>query len=463
MHSIVSLIFLSIEPKLAFDPNLPHVRKIKAFEEHIHNYPSVYKLKNIRENLWFALHLVRVTNDADFMAKYPDFQRDLNESPEVVLLCAGLAAHQQIQLNLPPISASQSDDFDGGTKMSLLTIRARVQGHTPIVSLSSFRQDVYNRLVTVRGTVVRANQPELINSWIAFRCSQCNEEQAIRQHDRFKANVPSSCKSNHCRARSNFRMLKSSVYTRTEPYQVIRLQESVQSVKGQVPKTIEVDLAHELVDAVYPGDDVTVTGIIKVRLIEQGGFNKGGRGFQAGMHKFYISAVSIVSNKNTMAARNSDFNKEELEMIQDLKELPNLFKLFVHSLCPRIFGHEMVKAGLILSLFGGSGEGPNSDNALGDGRRSEIHVLVVGDPGLGKSLLIQSCANVSPRGIFVCGNSATNAGLTVSIRHDKNSDGSLEAGALVLADQGVCCLDEFDKMRSNYQVNAISVCSNEFS
>lgn len=360
-------------------------------------------MTEIRQKLWFPLPLERLKSDEHFSRSYPDFTSDLNSATNETLMCAGLAAHQLIQKELPLTPSSQTVDKENHTKLSLLPIRARIQGHTPIVNLSALKQDIYNCLLSVRGTVVRVNPPALLCSWIAYRCSKCKTEQAIRQNDMSRSVAPTSCKGSGCMARSNFTMLQSSPYTRTEPYQTIRLQESVQAVKGQIPKTIEIDLADDLVDLVCPGDDITVTGIMRVRTNERGGF-KVKQGSEAGIHKYYIFAITIVSNKNTIAVRNLDFNEHELEMVKSIGNQQNIFKILVHSLCPRIFGHEMVKAGLILSLFGASGNGANSNLTPGVGKRSEIHVLVVGDPGLGKSLLIQACSNVSPRGVFVCGN-----------------------------------------------------------
>lgn len=431
------------------------VRKIQAFEQHIKSQSLFYKLNEIREKFWFNLPLARLKNDDFFQKQYPSFLDDLNVSTFETLSCAGLAAHQLIVTETPPIQDSQNTD--NLTKLSLLPIRARIQGYTPIVNLTQLKQDIYNYIISVRGTVVRVNPPELSSSWITFKCSTCKTEQAVRQTEPSKSSSPSSCKGTNCRTRSNFRMIHKSPFTQTESYQTIRLQESVQAVKGQIPKTIEVDLAHDLVDTVYPGDDITVTGVINIRKNERNNtFQRGARGSEAGIHMFYINGISITSNQNTMAVRNLDFNDKELSVIEKVRHESNLFKLLTHSLCSRIFGHEMVKAGLILSLFGGSGNGAIGGKKPGVGKRSEIHILIVGDPGLGKSLMIQSCANISPRGIFVCGNSTSNAGLTASIRHDKSSDGSLEAGALVLSDQGICCIDEFDKMKANYQVSYYS-------
>lgn len=287
-------------------------------------------------------------------------------------MCAGLAAHYLIEKDLQSLALSQVAGEEAQTKLSLQLIRARIYGHTPIVNLSALRQDIYNCLISVRGTVVRVNPPSLTCSWIAYRCSKCNAEQAVRQTDVVRSMGPNSCKTTGCMARSNFIMLQSSPYTQTEPYQTIRLQESVQSVKGQVPKTIDVDLAFDLVDTVCPGDDITVIGIMDLRSSERIGFNRVKQGAQAGLHKYFINAVTVVSNKNTIAVRNLDFNERELEMVKSIGNQPNIFKVLVHSLCPRIFGHEMVKAGLILSLFGASGNGANSNVAPGVGKRSEM-------------------------------------------------------------------------------------------
>lgn len=158
-----------------------------------------------------------------------------------------------------------------------------------------------------------------------------------------------------------------------------------------------------------------------------------------------MSVNSIKGGKKTQnenlgeeAKSSSLFTVQEREIIQGIAGKKNSFKLLVDSLCPEIFGHEIIKAGLLLALFRGR-ENPTA--------RSNPHILIVGDPGLGKSQMLSAVASVAPRSVFVGANTSTAAGLTATL-HQEGGPGeyALEAGALVLADQGCCCIDEFDKL-----------------
>ena len=153
---------------------------------------------------------------------------------------------------------------------------------------------------------------------------------------------------------------------------------------------------------------------------------------------------------STLCKNGYEFTLLDYSTVQEIHALRSeLFKVLVASLCPSIYGHEEVKAGLLLGLFGGSVKfSANSKNKVPV--RGDPHILVVGDPGLGKSQMLTSCANIAPRGVLVTATGVTTAGLTVTLTRDKN-EFSLEAGALVLADQGTCCIDEFDKMSGHYQ------------
>lgn len=406
--------------------------QVKAFEIFFNDTIHAYDLPNIKSSLWFSLNLQCVQENKRFMMQWPTFNEDLADNPEETLNCVGLAMHQYIFKIADKTTTEQN---------ILRKIHGRIEGYGPLMNVRSLKVSSYARLISVRGTIIRANAAQLLCSWMTFRCGKCGADQAIQQPEGIMT-APTSCKRNGCQSRSGFIPQICSPFTRTEPFQTIRLQESMQGVQfdsGRVPRSVEVELSHDLVNSVCPGDDVTVTGILKVHPYDEN--QKKGH---ASMFTMYLVAVTVVSNKNVLSTRKSEFTECDLETIEKIKSDPCPFRLLVHSLCPSIYGNEMIKAGLLLGLFGGS--------ANSTGRRSESHVLIVGDPGVGKSQMLQACAQVSPRGVFVCGNSSSCAGLTVSVRHEKGSSGSLEAGALVLADQGACCIDEFDKMSSNHQV-----------
>ena len=160
-----------------------------------------------------------------------------------------------------------------------------------------------------------------------------------------------------------------------------------------------------------------------------------------------LTAIAFVVRDQDNQDNMVDFSLKDLYAIQMIQEEKDVFKTLVNSLCPAIYGHELVKAGLLMGLFGGCQKFSNDQNRIPV--RGDPHILVVGDPGLGKSQMLHAVSAVCPRGVYVCGNTTTTAGLTVTL-HKDGGDYALEAGALVLADQGCCCIDEFDKMTNQH-------------
>ncbi|KAJ6643750.1 DNA helicase MCM8 [Pseudolycoriella hygida] len=422
-------------PEEVYSEDSNIVRKIKSFEKHIATNPTQYDLEETRKKLWFTVATSTVTRDKEFMLKWPTFEQDLLDNPEETLNCLGLGMHQQL-LDAPIVPNSTQTDLSTNKDFNLQQVHARIQTNFKTVNLNSVKVDRNGKLLVVRGNVVRIGTPEYRAKWITYRCTQCNAEQAIKQNKQIKT-TPQYCP---CKNRSsyNFVALESSPFTSIEKCQTIYLQEiRFSNQSGRVPRTIKIILAADLVDSVYPGDDVTVNAIVQCPTQDEN--HKIGI---APIRAMYLKAVSISSNRNVSITWKNSFTEKDLGAIRAIKSQPCPFRLLVHSLSPMIYGHEMIKAGLVLALLGGS------DHPT---RRSQCHILIVGDPGLGKSQMLQSCADASPKGIFVCGKTSSTAGLTVSIHHEKGHDTSLAAGPLLLADQGTCCIDEMDKMSNSNQ------------
>lgn len=376
-----------------FKPDSRLCAKIRAFEQFIKSNMDLYDLAKIKHDLWFHISMEKLQTDQGIADVWPNFKTDLNECPEDILNCAGLAMHQTILttanvVNDTTSQLSQTQNLHENVLLQLHTIAVRILGYGPINSFKMLKADHYGRLVSVRGTIMRVGATQLRCSWMAFSCSKCQAKQTVKQNDGIYI-LPKSCKAK-CSNRSAFNPLRSSPFTRVIPFQTIRLQESMQGIhnvdSGRVPRNIEVELFEDLVDSVCPGDDVTVTGILKVHPSEDNQ-RKG----QPNTFKMFLHCVAVVSNKNVKSKiRLNEFTQTDLDEITQVRDSVSPFRLLVNSLCPSIYGHEMVKAGLVLGLLGAS--------VNKQGRRNECHVLVVGDPGMGKSQMLQACANVSPRG-----------------------------------------------------------------
>ncbi|XP_052174144.1 probable DNA helicase MCM8 [Diospyros lotus] len=379
------------------------------------------------------------------------------EKPKEALSCMSAAVHKVLSIKL----GDNMLDED-----SKINIRLHNYPESSI-TLRNLKAAYIGRLVSVRGTVVKVSTVRPLVIQMSFSCTKCGTN-IIRNFPDGKFSPPPTCVMLGCKSRT-FNPDRSTA--RTIDFQKIRLQELLKPEhheEGRVPRTVECELTEDLVDACIPGDVVTVTGIIRVinNYMDIGGGKSKSK--NQGLYYLYLEVVSIKNSKSQhlpgdFQDANADaratelldlftFSPRDLEFVVKFSEEhgPDIFRQILQSICPSIYGHELVKAGITLALFGGVRKHSMDLNKVPV--RGDIHVIIVGDPGLGKSQILQAAAAISPRGIYVCGNATTNAGLTVAVVKDPmTSDFAFEAGAMVLADRGLCCIDEFDKMSAEHQ------------
>ncbi|KAM4842250.1 DNA helicase MCM8 isoform 1-T3 [Thomomys bottae] len=443
-----------------YSDSSPFIEKIQVFENFFMRRIDLYDKDEIERKGSILVDFKDLTKEDEIINSTSNIANELRDAPEKTLACMGLAIHQiltkDLERHAAELQAQEGLPSDGETMVNVPHIYARIYNYEPLIHLKNIRANYYGKYIAVRGTVVRVSNIKPLCTKMAFLCSACGEIQSISLPDG-KYNLPTKCPVPECHGKS-FVPLRSSPLTVTMDWQSIKIQElmsDAQQEAGRIPRTIECELVHDLVDSCVPGDTVTVTGIVKVSNAEEGSRNKNDKC----MFLLYIEANSVSNSKGQKTKTSEDgcnhgtlmeFSLKDLYAIQEIQAEENLFKLIVNSLCPVIFGHELVKAGLALALFGGSQKYADDKNRIPI--RGDPHILVVGDPGLGKSQMLQAVCNVAPRGVYVCGNTTTSSGLTVTLSKDSASgDFALEAGALVLGDQGICGIDEFDKMGNQHQ------------
>ncbi|XP_066561850.1 DNA helicase MCM8 [Amia ocellicauda] len=443
-----------------YSESSPYVQKIRAFENYFMNRIDLYDKDEIERKGSIMVDYKDLLQDKNLSDAIPDFAAEFRDMPEKILDCLGMAIHQVLTKDLETHAAElqQQAGLPSGAPpiVNMPYIHARVYNYEPLTPLKNLRANFYGKYVALRGTVVRVSNIKPLCTKMAFTCNTCGDTQSFPLPDG-KFMTPNKCLQPECRSRS-FTPNRSSPLTLTVDWQTIKVQELIlddQREAGRIPRTIECELSQDLVDSSVPGDMVTITGVAKVCSEEGSGRNKKDKC----MFLLYIEANSISNSKGQKAkdiagsrsqGASLEFSLKDLYAIQEIQAEEHLLKLIVNSLCPAIYGHVLVKAGLVLALFGGCQKFVDDKNRIPI--RGDPHILVVGDPGLGKSQMLQAVCNIAPRGVYVCGNTTTTSGLTVTLSRDGGSgDYALEAGALVLGDQGICCIDEFDKMGNQHQ------------
>jgi len=291
-------------------------------------------------------------------------------------------------------------------------------------------------LVTVRGIVTRVTDVKPQATTITYTCDQCGCE--AYQEVKSRNFMPQTeCSSRECQiATTKGRLLMQTRGSKFEKFQELRLQEVPEEVPvGHTPRQVPVIVRGETTRKCGPGDVITLSGIFLPVPVS------GYRGMKMGLTaETYLDAQIITKDKLRSDEDGASTAIRDQVLATDKTDM---YEKLAKSIAPEIFGHEDVKKALMLLLVGGV------TKKMKDGMkiRGDLNVCLMGDPGVAKSQLLKHISSIAPRGVYTTGKGSSGVGLTAAVLRDPHTQELvLEGGALVLADTGICCIDEFDKM-----------------
>lgn len=298
------------------------------------------------------------------------------------------------------------------------------------ILIRDLRAQHIGKFVAIEGIVRKVTEvrPRIVEA--AFACLNCGSINMVQQEDS-QLRQPFEC--SRC---STKRLVFLPDSSKSIDSQRIKIQESPENLRGgEQPQTIDVILEDDLAGSVNPGDRVVINGILRAK--------------PRGLGQRKLVHMDLYLEGNSVEVLHQEYEEFEItekdrELIMQLAASGDIYTKIVKSIAPSIYGHEDIKLAIALQLFGGV------PKKLPDGTeiRGDIHILLVGDPGVAKSQLLRYVHRIAPRSVYTTGKGTTTAGLTATaVRDEVDGRWTLEAGALVLADKGIALVDEIDKMR----------------
>ncbi|KAJ2348849.1 minichromosome maintenance protein 5 [Coemansia sp. RSA 2671] len=393
----------------------------------------------LRQNLAVGDYVLNVVLQ-DLVSFDESLSQQLVNQPIEILPLFELAARNSARRIVAPSATGLQD---------IPEIQVTVRSNTNMVNIRDLGSDHISKLVCVSGIVIGASSLASKATTVLLQCRSCRHTKVVPVGGGFAGvQIPRICDREQVANSEKCPLDPFEIITDKCKFidqQTLKVQEAPDLIPvGELPRHTVMSADRSLTNKVFPGSRVTITGIFTVYQ------SKGMKDNSAiAIRQPYLRVVGIEIIKSGNSFTKRVFTPEEEHEFIALSRSPNIYQKFSSSIAPSIYGNEDIKRAVSCLLFGGS------KKSLPDGMRlrGDINVLLLGDPGTAKSQLLKFVEKVSPISIYTSGKGSSAAGLTASVIKDPSSrEFYLEGGAMVLADGGVVCIDEFDKMRDEDRV-----------